>query len=477
MILVGLFSLFLVVNFCTPIQAYNNAPYGPNSETPDKPKYFNFIDTGLGIFKTSHYSTHDWIADAALRYLIMESTNWNWLLDDVLEKNPKWEDKYSDGIRHYPVRSYFSFLFSSQMPDMDPKKVNNARPHKHPQIINLWGQEGEIVGNGDETGVWVGKWYHQTLHYDAIPIGGGQYMFTPKLASGAASQKAPWYAWITSKKAIDCLTHGEETVSGEYEIWSKPEAGACWLGVMSHFIADLASPAHLIGKSDNYYSASPNFHGWFEDQVSRFTLWDESLGGPKGFRSGTDFFNIDMSMISQNIDPIAPYLAAILTSEFAISTSYKHIDDGGLFIEKDNPIQENLISRGSSTYWEWNAPGKERNSNAEIIPGSLTYKQYYDKVEYLLNLAIYFTAAAMKWTMKKVKETATPVYDQWAKTQYKDKYPDQAMPDENPPSLDDSDDSKDIRDAYKGALVLGAMLAPLFALVIIPVVIVIVVKN
>jgi len=69
--LIGLISLLII-----PIDyviAYKNAPYGPNSETPDKRKYYNFIDTGSGIFQNSHYSTHDWIADAALRLLLDET--------------------------------------------------------------------------------------------------------------------------------------------------------------------------------------------------------------------------------------------------------------------------------------------------------------------------------------------------------------------------------------------------------------------
>jgi len=473
LILISLIIIFILNIFSIPIQAYNNAPYKSNSETPDKPKYYNFFDTGLGTFKISHYSTHDWIADAALRYLILESPDWDWLLDDEQNQNPKWIDKYSDGVKHYPVRSYVSFLFATQMPDMDPGKQDKARPHKHPRKINLWEQEGELIGNGDGTGVWVGKWYHQTLHYIPIPIGSEIFM-APKLPSGAGSQKATWYAWKTSNKAIECLTNQELNDNNQYEIWSKPEAAACWFGVMSHFIADLASPAHLIGQGDGYYPSSPSFHTWFEDQVSKFTLWDEKLAGPRGFYSKTNFFNIDISQISDEITPIRPDLAAIIASERVISNSYKYIDEGGLFIEKGNQEQENLIDRKVSTYWEWDTVGKERNSVQEIIPGGLNFKQYYDRVEYLLNIAIYFTAAAMKWTMNKVMKGKQPNYDKWAETQFKDKNPDQEMPVDNPPSLDKSDESKYMRYTFKDSFVL---LAPFFALTFVSMTVIIIFEK
>jgi hypothetical protein len=246
---------------------------------------------------------------------------------------------------------------------------------------------------------------------------------------------------------------------------------------MSHFIADLASPAHLISESDGYYPKSPAFHGWFETQVSKFTLWDDMLAGPKGFHSRTNFFNIDISRISDEIKPIRPDLAAILAAESVISNSYKHIDDGGLFIEKGNHNQEKLIDPKSSTYWGWDDVGKERDSLQEIILGGLTYKQYYDKVEYLLNIAIYFTAAAMKWTMNKVKEGTQPNYNKWAEIQYKDKYPDQQMPEENPPYLDESDESKYVRNTYKDSFVLGAMLAPFLTFSFVSLVIVVIFEK
>ena len=122
--------------------------------------------------------------------------------------------------------------------------------------------------------------------------------------------------------------------------------------------------------------------------------------------------------------------------------------------------------------WNWGEPGKERESNTPIIAGGLTYKQYYDRVEYLLNTAVYFTAAAMKWTMNKAKEDnkGTPNADQWAKMQFSQKYPDKIIPIYSNEKLDNSEESKEVRNAYKNAQIflLAAMLTPIYAVIVIP---------
>ena len=470
--------------FSTDSKAFKNAMYGPNSETPDKTEVYKFKDRTTGVFKLSHYGTHDWIADAALRLLQSESgtgsADWSWLIYDVLNTDPKWISSYGNGITHNTIRSYMSFLFATQMPDMDPKKENKLRPHKHPQYIDLRKLEGEVIGNYKYgTGVWVGKWYHQTFHWIAEPIGSGQYIFIPKIADGSSSQKAPWYAWKASKAAINCLTHKEQNKNGNYESWAKPEAAASWLGVMAHFIADLACSPHLIQLKEGYYPASPDYHSWFEAQISKFTTWDESLAGPKGFHSRTNFFNIDMSIVGEDgnsIMPIPPYTAAIATATFSIMKSYGRLDEGGLFVKKGDATQENIMNT-----WDWGEPGKERNSNIPIIAGGLTYKQYYDKVEYLLNTAVYYTAAAMKWTLNEVKKEngGRPETDQWAKLPYYLAHPDKNIPIYDKEKLDNSDESNEVRNAYKDGqfFLFAAMLTSIYAVIVIPAIIVIVFEN
>jgi len=474
---VVIFSTALTL-FSPSVVGFNNAPNGVNSETPDKPKYFNFMDKQVGTFRLSHYSTHDWITDAALRLLIDESGNgaadWRWLLSDLLDTKPKWISSYGNGLTHHTVRSYISFLFATQMPDMNSRNAAKARPHKHPQIINLMGNEGEKVGNGfHKTLVWVGRSDYQTFHWTTISHENGQYTLIPKIADGSSPQLAPLYAWRTSKAAITCLTHQEQDQNNNYENWAKPEAAACWLGVMSHYIADLACPPHLIQEMEQYYPTSPKFHGWFEDQISKFTNWDVNLAGPKGYHSRTNFFNVDMRIVgedSNSIMPTPPHLAAIATASYSIMKSYGHLDEGGLFIKKGDITQENIMST-----WNWGDPGKERNSNNLIISGGLTYKQYYDKVEYLLNTAVYYTAAAMKWTINEAKknnnEQLNP--DQWAKLPFFKKYPDQKIPIYDKDKLDDSDESEEARKAYKNAqiFIMTAMLTPIYALVVIPAII------
>jgi hypothetical protein len=471
--------IFYIISNRT-VFAFDNAPDGPNSETPDKRKYYNFIATpdSTGIFKKSHYSTHDWIADAALRLLIDETDgslqDWAWLLDQEtsLKSVVNWESKYGDGVRHYPVRSYISYLYGTQMPDMNPKKANNARPHRHPTIIDCWWEEGEIIGNGQGMGKWVGRSDYQDFHWIAIAVGPNQYTFVPK-----GLMRAPEYAWRSSKEAIRCLVPETEGDRG----WAKPESAASWLGVMSHYIADLASPPHLIQENEGYYPKAPKFHDWFENQVAKFTTWDYSIGGPKGYQTGIHFFNINMALIgfdAQNIVPLPPYLAALACATMSIEKCYGHLDEGGLFIRNGDLVQQDLITYSSSSYWNWGDPGKDRRSDKEILSSGLTYRQYYDKVEYLLNLAIYYTAAALKWVMVEVKNRNNGKSldcDQWAKEFYKEKYPEEQRPVENPSGLELDDVLNLIRDyikKYKPNIVVQfAMLAPTIAFTFIPMII------
>lgn len=477
-------SLIIFSVTCLDSVAFKNALYGPNSETPDKPEVYKFKERQTGVFKLSHYGTHDWIADAALRLLLSESgtgsADWRWLLYDVLNKDPKWISSYGNGITHNTIRSYMSFLFASQMPDMDPNKENNLRPHKHPQYIDLRKLEGEVVGNyKDGSGVWVGKWYHQTFHWKVISDGLGHNSFIPKIADGSSSQKAPWYAWKTSKIAIRCLTHKEQNKDGVYENWAKPETAACWLGVMAHFIADLACSPHLIQLNEGYYPESPDYHNWFETQISKFTTWDENLAGPKGFHSRSNFFNIDMSIVGEDgnsILPIPPHIAAISTATFSIVKSYGHLGEGGLFVKRGDTTQENIMNT-----WEWGEPGKERNSNTQIMAGGLTYKQYYDKVEYLLNTAVYYTAAAMKWTINEAKDknNGSPNTNQWAKIPFYQKHPDQKIPINDKEKLDNSDESNEVRNAYRDGqfLLIAAMLTPIYAALVVPAIIIVIFEK
>ncbi len=481
----ALLGLICFILLSEVVLAFDNAPDGPNSETPDKRRYYNFlaIPDSTRIFTKSHYSTHDWIADAALRLLIDEPDSslkdWSWLIDEQVRSNnlPKWVNQYGDRVNHYRVRSYMSFLYATQLPDMDPDDCNAARPHRNPKTIDIWWEEGELIGNGQGTGSWVGRSDYQQFHWTAIPIGDNQYIFVPK-----GYNRAPEYAYITAKEAIRCLVPEKKSDEG----WAKPESAACWLGVMSHFISDLASPAHLIQANEDYYPKSPKFHDWFENQVAKHTLWDPSRGGPKGYQSDNNFFKIDMAIIekdAQNIIPIPPYIAASTCASDSIYKSYGHLNEGGLFIKQGDLEQENLIKLSSSTYWNWGDIGKERNSYIEIIPGSLTYKQYYDKVEYLLNTAIYYTAAAMKWVMYEVKKSNNGQKiecDQWAKKFFKEKYPEEERPVENPYGFKLDEILRALREYFKNykpnIIVTLAMLAPILALTFIPIVIVVVLK-
>ena len=112
-VLVGLLS-FVVVSFFSAITPSANgwknvSTVGVEPETPDIPRSFRFMDRPLPydprvVFKYSHYGTHDWIADAALRLLVQqEPDDWSWLLTPTIanQVEPYFNPKYGDTVNHY----------------------------------------------------------------------------------------------------------------------------------------------------------------------------------------------------------------------------------------------------------------------------------------------------------------------------------------------------------------------------------------
>jgi len=295
-------------------------------------------------------------------------------------------------------------------------------------------------------------------------MGDGDYIFAPRPAyvDTSSSQKSPWYAWKMSKEAVNCFTYKEK--QRENEVCAKVETAACYMGIMAHFISDLAVPAHLIPEGDDYYPGNPDYHAWFEKQAAKHTLWDRIHAGPEGYHSKIDkFFEINMDLIGkndENIEILRPEQAAIETATRAIEISYKSLEEGGLFIEKGNSLQEGLIDS-----WKWGSAGIgttgiDRNSEDEIFPGGMTYKEYYDKVEKLLNYAVYYTAAALKWTIEEVKKNnnnQVPDPNQWAQIPWYELYDETKVPITK--TLDQTKESKEVRQSYKNAGLILAVMA------------------
>jgi len=447
--------------------AYNNAPDGINSETPDLPEFYNFFPRSNQGFVRSHYSAHDWIADGALRLLIGENADgaadWSWLMHNVNDISPQWSNSYSIGGSHNTVRAYILYLFGTQLPDMDPKKKEQARPHRHPQYIDLWENEGEVVGNNMYgLGTWVGRTDYQTFHWTAFPQEGGGYSFVPNVKSGL---NAPWYAHKLADAAIECLAYDEERDNNLR--YSKVEAGASYLGAMTHYIVDVACPPHLIAEAENYY-VYKRYHNWFEEQSSQYALWDQEFAGPDGLAQLDSFYMMNPAIIGKdghNILPLPPQLALTEMASRGIEISYGLVEEQGLFIG-DSRV-------GLIDSWSWTL--ENRDSTQIITPGALTYMAYYDKVELLLNYAVYYTAQAMKWVIQEVKNRGGVDPDRWAQSPYIEIYPDEGaiMPEDVPkPQRLERDDLYKNQDYLNIETIarLGAMLAPIMAIVIIPLV-------
>ncbi len=87
---------------------------------------------GAQGYDGSHYGTHDWIADAALRTLrdVIKNplffSDWTWLINSDIARNkwPAWKANYlTSSNRHEVIRGYFTFLFATQLPDMKKTEV------------------------------------------------------------------------------------------------------------------------------------------------------------------------------------------------------------------------------------------------------------------------------------------------------------------------------------------------------------------
>lgn len=466
---------------------WKNTSYNPKyAETPYEPKYYNFVEQTGETYCQSHYSTHDWIADAALRILYEEnSDDWDWIIDSntIDDENPQWpqNDEYGDSNKkHYPVRSYISFLFSTQMPDMNRDNVNNDPPKRQPMEINLKYYEGEIIGNDQHgTEKWVGNTDWQNYHWEMVEGNPTPEIDTKKPA------RAHLCAYRMGRAAVDSLCHTENE-NGQKTNWAKVEAAACWLGVMSHYIADVSCPPHLLpaigyiiqdGERIEVQHYESGYHTWFEYQTGQKTLWDSIYSGPEGYIDDTKFFNID----PMEIEALRPDLSTIEAAQKGIEISYGHIDGEGFedFDRKGLYIDDDI--KHVRQDWSWGDTGRERNTN-EIIVGDdgLTYRDYYDKVNDLLENAVYYTAAAMKWVNEEVKrkngglggdpaETLPINPDKWATHPYLTIYDEVEVPDINDPLENEIKDSyKDSEFEFETVGIMMAIFAPIMTLVFLP---------
>lgn len=377
--------------------AWNNMPVHKNIGLPEDLYNYHFtylsLDENPNDEEKSDYGTHDWIADGALRLLYDEDPNaWKWLLHDKSDNEPDMtfiaNDNYRDASnKHNTVRSYIYFLLATQWPDF--------KSAPQPLIIE---DEKESIANGQHNlGSWIGEQKYQTYHYNVFEYENGIIYFVPKTPDyhNGPHQKAPHYARLMGELAIDYLA--KKDIDGN-DKRTKVETGSFYIGCMSHYIADLSCPPHLLWEQDGWYSISPKYHTWIENQLAKFTYWDNDEAGPyKGV------FEINPAEIIDKgtIEPLPPGIAATLCAINALEIAFGDIDeDKGLLISDE--FNEVLTST-HAFYWEW-VEG-DRENPLLVHPDyeeGITKEHYLDNVEKLLNIGVYYTACAMKYIKQEV---------------------------------------------------------------------------
>jgi hypothetical protein len=344
----------------------------------------------------SHYGTHDWLADASLRSLIDASKNplfyldWRWLITPDIARNkwPAWKADYGGTSgKHEVVRSYISYLYATQMPD------TKITPELHIP------QEGVTIKDMDGYGKkWIGQKTKHIFQFEII--GNGVYEFCPVNTPNLNKIK------LVSEEAIKCIGKTQKDEDNNIISSMQPEGAAIWLGAMTHYIADMVSPAHLLmeSKFKHVYSSS-YYHNWFENNLASVTKWDKAYkarGGPEQGNFSYDYKKVTLAPIIPIKPDIATTLMAITTIKTAYRTDGRHqhiplsnnnnleAENSGLFIN-ETELNPNI-------YWDWKIDlGNIGRSNS-------IHRYFYDKVEHLLCWATYYTACAMQYCYNEGKE-------------------------------------------------------------------------
>lgn len=390
----------------------------------------------------SHYGSHDYLGDSALRSLIdpiknpLGFSDWTWLINSEISNNlwPIWNPGYgNDALTHNKIRSYFTFMFATQMPDMRIRSdMSEERKSHYPQQIYI-PREGIIIEDfhpqTHNINKWVGQIQQHTYHFHPTDMGNGIFGFTPYKTLSATKAKQ------LGEAAISCIGNKIEDEQGNLQSAMQPEGASGWLGAMTHYIADMVVPAHLLERKFYEHVYSNKYHDWFENQLASLTKWDKSQGSHGG--PETTYFSWDIGLIGKigMIGPIRPNTAVTLMAVQAINIAYR-TNGNHQHIEYTGDNEE--VARTSGLYleneerqWDWKM---DLDTNGRI--GS-PHRFFYEKVEKLLCWATYYIACAMQYCYNEGKKNTndTPGLnpDYWARL------PDDDIPREPPdPDPDES---------------------------------------
>ena len=451
---------------------------GRNEKSKDKYLFWATNDDNEPI---NHYGGHDWIADSALRLIALSEKaqdtakhpayNVSWLvtynghdrtmgnhrenfpyyvlddthgyrgLDDFHEKAGDeawwWDDgdyrrcsifRYQDWMgegrlnadrnpdysdeemrEHWlKVRRYVTFLHGTRLPD-------RAGDYIH-EILSPSFEKARIE-NPECITSHPGHTHH---FYWELKDGNSEKTLAGSDTEAATmAQRAARLAIHYLKKTYEVKYKEEVSQEAqEKQIKGKYEMGSLLLGVMTHYIGDLASPPHVLKEGKIYGNipdAQQNWdtHDWWDayaDQFTRFKTGDEAgkssdgkeyfpFGGPcwheeeiedgegGSFITGVDPTYIDVKEGEFNtiaeLEPKAPFLAAEEMAWLTFSA-----DD-----QTNNPsdVTERDLA-AIQLHWDFNnATGKNpKNYN----------KKEMKRCHALLKWAAYYTACAILWVVK-----------------------------------------------------------------------------
>jgi len=161
------------------------------------------------------------------------------------------------------------------------------------------------------------------------------------------------------------------------------QTGAFYLGAMTHYITEVAHPLHATS------IIYDNFHQWLENQVGYLT----KLEHYKTNLYGNNFFTIDL-------EKILGYNA----SDLRDLSGFDAVNQMALVTEKNT---ENFFDgrEGTGKYNVTYFIDFYKNhgygfSFSEVGRNNEEYKPFFDRVEQLLNWAVFFTACSLRHYLK-----------------------------------------------------------------------------
>lgn len=184
------------------------------------------------------------------------------------------------------------------------------------------------------------------------------------------------------------------------------ETAAFYIGAVTHYITEQANPHHASN------IGTVKFHKWIEEEVSKFTTLE-------AFQTA-GFFNIDLerilgwSPILNGFSLLTPFDAMkqlALVSTNNIETLFDGTTKNG---SQNAQYFYDFYSKDCGNgYGSWDTEFEDVGRDGSNLPPSLSYLadnfiKFFDRIEELLNWAVYFTASSIKYMLKDFNNQVIP---------------------------------------------------------------------